>query len=420
MVQGFFRAFLNGVLAATLALSLAGCSGGGGSGTAEPGTVAGLASGQLDPAYGSGGKASVVDVSLTAGFARGDTTIAVDGPGNAYVPAVNRLVKFDPAGREFAFNDAGYSPVTDAAGNVYYISGGSVAKRDATAAAVSSFGAAGKVKVIDTSVQYASLLDKLLLDGEGNVFVFGRNDGPHYSGGYMLVTKLDRNGQMAPDFGASGQVTTNFRMIPPGIGLPPLSVAHDKQGNLLVASRTVFSGFAAAKLDRFGNLAADFGTGGISTLPACVSAVQGLAVDASDNLYIGGTCSGRAVVFKLDSYGTAVSSFGNSGMATAIYGDVVSRVTSVLAGPAGTLYAAGSVNAGNCNQTVVAKLDMNGGHVASFGDAGIARPGIIVQEAGVNIAADALGRLYVGGPALAQCASDDSTPQLVVVSRLGG
>src|SRR5688572_16067479 len=122
-------------------LALAACGGGGGGDAPKPAPT--LRSGELDPAYGTGGSVLLPSASPTFG------AMVVARDGSVFL-AGQAVMKLDPNGAiEATYGAAGRvelrssSPVLDEAGNLYVLSGFTVVKLDPTGRFDLSFGING-------------------------------------------------------------------------------------------------------------------------------------------------------------------------------------------------------------------------------------------------------------------------------------
>jgi hypothetical protein len=355
--------------------------------------------------------------------------MAIDASGNAYVGGTP-FTHLDPQGRAVPFVEtfSGFDPALDSNGGIYLVDNYALVKRDANGALASGFGSGGKsaLVVLQTpypASEYAPYFERLLVDADGSSYVIGISDAPHYSGGFVLIYKRDPTGQPPVDFGQQGGKATAVRTDP--LLRTPVAVARDTRGNFLIAGaiRPPLSFTpAVTKLDTKGDVVNEFGGGGTWVPPACVTNLRAVATDASDNVYVGGTCSGRAVVFKLDSRGTPVTAFGDGGMATSLYGDVGSAVYSILVASNGSVYTVGVVQAESaCGVIAVGKIGMTGVVDASFGSGGSERIGVLGDDGvGAAIGSDAVGRIYVGTNSVKACPITNSSERQFVVARLGG
>jgi hypothetical protein len=172
-----------------------------------------------------------------------------------------------------------------------------------------------------------------------------------------------------------------------------------------------------ARLDLQGRLMPAFGNGGMWQAPDDCTAGFELAAGAAGEIFAGGKCRDSLIVYKLDSQGVPVSSFGNGG--AAVFGTRVGSIDALQVGAGGSVYVAGSLGDGSCKDLAVWKLDANGVPFANFGSAGIALPGI--QAGGWStLALDATGLLYAGASVPTCPTPDSSLPKPFVVVRLSG
>lgn len=364
-------------------LVVAGCSGSGGAPEVVPPPAA---SGKIDVSYGVGGK-------VTLDSTVGDAT--VDEAGFAYAVGQS-IVKLDASGNRVpgygeATSCCEYSPVLDAEGNLYTLSNG-IVKRDANGRRVSAFGNAGLAVIPPLSPSTTGVFIGLLRDAAGNLYTaWPRDDAqPQGTSVRVVLARVNSSGALDPGFGVGGQKDTGLDLPRAS---PRLALALDGEGHVLMAGYLQSTlRFFVARFDAQGNLAPDFGNGGIWQAPEDCGTGSPVAIAAlpSGELVAGGGCNGSSVIYRLDAKGAPVSAF-NDGAAHLVAGSI----DALLAGPDGSIYVAGGSGTLGCQELAVWKLGTNGQLVAAFGNGGVVFPGL--QGFAWNaLALDGSGRLYVG------------------------
>jgi hypothetical protein len=303
---------------------VAACSGSGPSDTPAP------ASGQLDPAYGSTGK-----VALPTGAYH--QNVIVDAEGNAFVGAwtfdasQGYVVKLDPLGAvATAYGDGGRVVVSpggsfmgamtlDASGNLYSAAGDTgVMEFDPSGHRIAS------VVGVAPFMLPAALVR--LSDATFYVAFFGSSG---FTGQFSSwLGKYDRNGQPDPV------------LFTVAAG-PPIVAADEPRGALYIASSASDTG--RVSLRKF-----DLGTRAVTAIHGDFEAVCGgtrwaaaADVDGAGNVYFATTCGGgAAAVWKFDAHGNPVTTFGNGGSRSAVFGSVPSRI--------GFVRSSSSANAQEC------------------------------------------------------------------------
>jgi uncharacterized delta-60 repeat protein len=282
----------------------------------------------------------------------------------------------------------------------------------------SSFGIGGKV-TFDFAVS-ASMPDyangrALARDGHGNVYVVGfAGPGDHEQ---CAIIKIDPNGQPISAFGQNGTVLINN-----GESTFCNGVAVDKNGNIFLEGQgSLNSKFGATvfELSSTGHPVTTFGSGGsafIDFKAIGVGVPSGIAVDASDNVYITGTTDTAGtrdfIVVKLNAAGQPVSTFGTAGRVLVDFGTHADYGGGILMDTAGNVVLAGETDtASGASDMALVKLDSTGHLVTSFGTGGKTQVHITDRNSGyAAIAQDASGNLYASGYA----APDGQAPYLAV------
>jgi uncharacterized delta-60 repeat protein len=332
-------------------------------------------SGDLDPAFGNGGIATV-------DFAGGDiaTALVRDAAGYLYI--------------------GGYtgSPVINVV----------VAKLDPTGQLVAAFGTGGKA-IVDIGSGSAGLGGAIAINGAGDVYVAGSID--TISNSDFAVIKLDASGHIDSGFGVGGKVVID---IDGNDGLDYASaVAVDAGGNIVVAGTTVPASdtsnpqIALVKLDATGQRFAAFGTNGVQTLRVDGRANRSgsIVMDPAGSFLIGGGTysaggTGTADIFiaKFDANGQAIPGFG-AGVVALIHESYPTVGVALVRGADGMLYTSGGAQVEGHAYFYVAKLTPNGQLVTTFGAAGsqLVDPADGAYDGYARAAVDAAGHVFLAG-----------------------
>ena len=317
------------------------------------------------------------------------------------------------------------TPVLDEAGGFFAISGDPsslrhyVAKYDQNGNVVTTYGDGGRAW-LDFLKGYT--LDggfDLARDSAGNLYV-ATSRYPQPGMPEFVVAKLDRDGRPVLSFGDGGSTA----LLPGGKSAQAYAIAVDPSGNVYV-SGLLWSEFqpVVVKFGPDGRPSASFGNGGVWTTSSCRSSLgaRALAFDNAGNILVGTQCNPVAAIYKLDSSGKLLTSFGEGGVRSAVFGGVA--LYSILAlevATNGDVYAAGAgeVQPQTCKGDFgIAKVDTNGTPVATFGTSGLALLPVSTDYL-TDIGIDAQGLIHVGGPTYS-CAGRFPTRVGYTLYRLG-
>jgi uncharacterized delta-60 repeat protein len=344
------------------------------------------ASGQLDPAFGTGGV-----VTTSFGGNEFETSMATQPDGKIVV-----------VGNEFGPNFAGPLEII-------------VARYNRDGSLDQSFGSGGSVF---TLVGANDFFGSVAIGRDGKIVVAGVETDSTTNLTNILLVEYNSDGSLDQSFGSGGIVTTslpngqNFLFGPPPFG--------DSQGNALAITRdgrivvvgsssggTAANGLVVAEYDRHGQLEQDFGTGGLVVTPSFTDsagntftgpAALAVTVDQRGRIVVGATAldpsngfSPIAVVARYKANGDLDFGFGFQG-----------AVTSVFDGPSTNVFVPGGISAnavaiGNDGEIIVAgnaalpgflrayftsssfaveKLEPDGSVDQTFGSDGIALYGV--------------------------------------------
>jgi len=396
---------------------LAGCGGGGGGSPESPApTPRGW--GQRDPSYGVDGVAAGLSMAGHSPMGR----FAFTRDGSTYALPNDYVVKLDPRGRVVTtFGIGGQasiparytgtsSPIVDIPGNVYVPMGFGAVKIRPDGTAATDFGAQGVA-----SAQFPNgspWMNALALDAGGVL----------YAAGDVYVAKFDSQGRVATAYAEGGMHT--LYLGPQG---NVFDVQVDGRGNTYLAGDAAAYGAVVVKLDPAGNLATDFGAGGM-WIGGCGGSARATAplpngeVVVVANCYPGTTSEPAAThVFKIDERGNTVAAYREGGRRPMLFGTRESYVEDVLALPSGEVVIAGfrprpGEQASGCGYTAaVAKLDTLGEPVASASGA----PFVLLEsEYATDLGIDAAGWIYVGTMRRNSCANHPPMGSTAAIYKL--
>jgi Bacterial Ig-like domain (group 3) len=219
-------------------------------------------------AFNNGGSL-LVSTGTSDTYAAGINTLALDGAGHLYLAGESN----DTPDRTYDF---------------------AVADVDATSGALVTAFADSGVKVFDLGNNNDDLLNAMVLDGSGNLYLAGgtsftisANEGLFMA----AVVKMNAaSGALLPAFGSGGIKTYDIT----GDGSSAAAIAFDGTGHLYFAgsqydASSLTSSFFVTKVDSNGNPTADFGTNG-STIVA-INGVDGattIVLDGNGHAYLAG------------------------------------------------------------------------------------------------------------------------------------
>jgi uncharacterized delta-60 repeat protein len=188
----------------------------------------------------------------------------------------------------------------------------------------------------------------------------------------FAIAVYDSAGNLDTAFGNGGIVTTDF-------GGDDIASAAMIQGQKLVVAGTTTtsngSDFALARYTSTGALDTTFGNGGkVVTDVAGDSDGAHALLAQGDKIVAGGfTLSGGIIDFALVRYnanGKPDYTFGNNGRVTTDFAGDVDQINGLVAGPNGTIVAAGQATVGDSSDFALARYDSMGNLDPGFGTGG--------------------------------------------------
>ena len=245
------------------------------------------------------------------------------------------------------------------------------------------------------------------LDASGNIYVAGTsNNGTDED---MIARKYDANGDLDLTWGDadSGMVTWDGSGGEFGFG-----ITHDSSGNIYLAGSRWNGADGDAiirKYDANGDLTTDWGdadSGMITFHGGFNDRVNGITLDASNNLYVAGYAGNGSNfdfrVWKYDANGDLTTDWGDadSGMVTYDGGTASDQAYAITLDTSGNIYVAGFAHNGTDDNFIVRKYDSSGDLDTTWGDAD---SGVVTYDAGNGedqayaITLDASNNIYVTG-----------------------
>ncbi len=258
-----------------------------------------LATGSLDPAYGSGGRGhSPLVISRTA--ANG---LAIQADGKLVTAGPHVSICTNDACRKDGF---------------------AVARYTITGTLDSTFGTAGRVVTLlpDSPVARA-----VAVQSDGKLVVAGLAYGT--SSSQVALARYLANGSLDNSFGTGGTVTSNFGNT--SIAYEANAVALQADGKIVVAGRTWQNGMFVARFLANGSVDTGFGTQGQMLFNVAARAAYAVAVQTDGKILVGGgsdlnyICTRCATVARVLSTGAMDGGFGSGGVVVTSF-----NVTSTL------------------------------------------------------------------------------------------
>jgi uncharacterized delta-60 repeat protein len=295
------------------------------------------AAGQLDGAFGSGGKVVTDlggDEGILAVTAQPDGKIIAAGASNAFPGRGFTIARYD------AFGDLDATWGREGIVNTTFFGG-----RDEAIAAY--------------------------CQPDGEVIVAGRvqDVGENYRFG---LVRYDTLGNLDPSFGTDGKVTT---------GLFDLEVAADvafqSDGKPVVVGFGISNDLRGAVLARYnsdGTLDSSFGTGGkvISNPPGGFIQIRGCAIEPDNKIVVGGFGTAGFELMRYNVDGGIDTGFGTNGIVTTSFGNAFSGAFDIAVSPDGRIVAAGRVDSAPVftAHSALARYNYDGSLDVTFGNGG--------------------------------------------------
>ncbi len=366
--------------------------------------------GDLDPSFGSGGKATfaqgpndgTAEIDLQAD---GKIVAGVTAGGNLGVIRVTPQGAIDTSfgSGGLAQADLGGSETGGLAvvgpGGIYAAGTSSLSAPTRLRLGFARFNPQGQV-VTSFSSRYdllsASTNDQghgLAIAPNGSVLVSGDSNGRNASVEDPAVARLSSDGVFDSGFGANGGAS-----VPLGGGTNAAfspSVAGQQDGKVVLGANAFSGGVFVIRFTSAGSPDGSFGTTGQVGLPGMTTG-GAVAIQPDGKLLVAGGDGSDAVVERLTSGGGLDATFSGDGRATVDFGatDVASDVALQ---PDGKIVIAGTAASGDQSDFGVARLQPNGSLDTTFGDGGVSRVDFEPGDAGNALAIQPDGKIVVGG-----------------------
>lgn len=228
----------------------------------------------------------------------GPTDIAIDDSGFVYVAdgGNSRIQKFDFDGNyisQFGSSGSGDGQFSNLQ-NIAVDGSGNVYATDASSQRVQKFNSSGNYVSQFTSEGYSGIV----VDATGNIYVADESNG--------RVQKFDSAGNLLFSLGAYGSDDGQLNS--------PRGVALDSQGNIFVADS------GNGRIAKFGNDGAFLANITSETANINLDDVENLALDSSDNIYVGARYDG---VYKLSSAGQYIEALSGTSFGMFMVGGII-------------------------------------------------------------------------------------------------
>ena len=323
--------------------------------------------GNLDPAYGVGGKV---------------TTQVGNSQSEALAAAVQTDGRLVAAGYGFSTSNADFA----------------LARYNSDGSLDASFGANGKV-VTDIAGGDDFVLALAIQPADGKLIAAGSSASGGGGGGDFAIARYNSDGTLDATFGAGGIVTTDFG----GNSADYIDGIALQADGKIVAAGYRFSGsffhFALARYNSDGSLDASFGTGGkvVTALTAFDDLARAVVIQADGKIVAAGEANADFALVRYNADGTLDASFGVGGKAVTSI-NVFDAAYDVVVQPDGRLVAAGEAGDGNNADFALVRYTAGGALDATFGAGGIVTTAFAAgDEIAYALKLDANNRIIAGG-----------------------
>jgi uncharacterized delta-60 repeat protein len=237
----------------------------------------------------------------------------------------------------------------------------------------------------------------------GRTFISGNDD--------FAVARYNSNGTLDTSFGTGGKVTTDI-----GSGDDSgQAIALQPDGKILVGGTGFNFGdkdFALARYNSNGVLDTSFGTGGKTTtyFGLGTDEITGIVVQPDGKILTSGSAGINGDDFALARYnsdGTLDTSFGTGGTVTKDFGFGEDDIYDVLLQSDGKILVAGSARINGDDDFALARYNSNGTLDTSFGTGGTVTTDFFgFNDSGLSVVLQADGKILVAGDAKTSTSSD--------------
>jgi uncharacterized delta-60 repeat protein len=329
------------------------------------------AAGDLDPAFGSGGKV-VTDLGGSADGAAA-VTIQPDGKilaGGSFDGVDFALVRYNPDGSLDA-----------------------------------SFGSGG-IALVDFGSS-SETITSIAIQPDGKIVAAGFSNAAGGGPDDFALARFNSNGTLDTTFSGDGKVTTDFF----GSFDQITEVAIQADGKIVAAGTalsppSLIASFATARYNSDGSLDTSFGVGGtvVDGFGGINSRVSGMALQSGGKIIVAGNTGSQFVIVKYNPDGSLDASFGAGGKAfTGL--DIQAGAFAVQSD--GKMAAAGLAFNLTTFDFAVARFNADGSLDTSFGGVGVVFTDFLGSfDQAADIAFQPDGKIIAGGIAL----NDDSSP----------
>lgn len=237
---------------------------------------------------------------------------------------------------------------------------------------------------------------------DGKIVVVGESQ--NGSDWLFAVARYLPNGELDPDFGTDGNVTT---LVGDGAEAVAWSVVLQSDGKILVAGRAsngTNTDFALVRYESDGSLDPGFGASGIVITPLGTGNDEGwpVAVQSDGKILVAGSTDNGSdydfVVIRYDADGTLDTSFGTVGKVIFPIGTGWDICRGLTLQPDGKILLAGVSDVLTAYQFALVRLDSDGNFDTGFGTNGVSLLGVgTVYDNGYFVEVQNDGKIIVAG-----------------------
>ncbi|MBN8706410.1 MAG: hypothetical protein J0L62_11095, partial [Bacteroidetes bacterium] len=237
---------------------------------------------------------------------------------------------------------------------------------------------------------------------DGKIVVVGESQ--NGSDWLFAVARYLPNGELDPDFGTAGKVTT---LVGDGAEAVAWSVVLQSDGKILVAGRASNGSntdFALVRYKSDGSLDLGFGTSGIVITPLGTGNDEGwpVAVQSDGKILFAGSIDNESgqdfAVVRFETDGTLDTNFGSDGIVVFPIGDGWDICRGLTLQPDGNILLAGLSQQPLDYKLALVRLDSNGNFDTGFGTNGISLLGVgTVYDSGYFVEVQSDGKIIVAG-----------------------
>lgn len=232
----------------------------------------------------------------------------------------------------------------------------------------------------------------LALQADGNVLVAGGSDVASPGTQSFAVSRvLNPDGGLDFGFGSAGGSFIDFQ----GGYDEATSIAVQPDGKIVLAGFSLGNGIAVARLLPGGALDPSFGSGGKTIIPDGLG--DDLAIQPDGRIVVVGRANGEAIVARLNADGTPDNSFAGDGRTAVDFGGSDDFGSGVALQPDGKIVISGAMRTASAASMAAARLQPGGLLDTTFGDNGT----VLVNSAGGDFTSDLVrqpdGKIVLAG-----------------------